>query len=242
MNRPTPPRGREPAPERDALADFVRAHREAFDAEAPPPGIWERIGAGPAEFVGRAARERSSAASSTDALDRTPAPRTPHAPRTPSARILTLYPYGRRAAVACMLLTIGVLSGLLLSERLAPRDPVADTPTAPIRELEHSYRRLLEERIAEVQLLGPDSALNAELTSFSRPDSQLSAALAGLGGANEHLVLEAMAQEYQAKLDALEHVLARLRAVETRNRGPRRNREARPRRGLPRDTPQTQSL
>ena len=191
MNRPDAPAPR--------LKAVVRAHRDAFDGEAPPASVWDAL------------------ESTLDAASAPPASAPTHV--YPRARILTLYPYWRKAAVACMLLTIGVLSGLLLADRLdTGTSPLATSRDTPLRELEASYQGLLAERIAEVQRLGPDSALNAELAAFSAPDSGLSAELSRLGGANEHLVLEAMAQEYQAKLDALQRVLVRLRAAETRTR------------------------
>ena len=221
MNRPDTP-SPERRPERDPLADFVHAHRDGFDAEAPPAVVWDRIEADLGGDPTAHLRTRPSGAAIRP-LPQRDVPAAPPPPPEAPARIVTLYPYWRKAAVACMLLTIGVLSGLLLADRLGggERGAVAALDADPLRELESTYQRLLEERIAEVRQLGPDSALNADLTAFSAPDSQRSAELSSLGGANEHLVLEAMAQEYQAKLDALERVLGRLRVAETRGRGTR---------------------
>lgn len=263
MNRPTPPAPHETAPERDALADFVRAHRDQFDADAPPPAVWDAVEAAlDAPAAGPQARPDGAPVRHLPHRDVPAAPSPPpeafgrqapsaqafsaqaQPPRAqpPQARIVTMYPYWRKAAVACMLLTIGVLSGLLLSDRLSSAGvAAAGERVTPARELEASYQRLLEERVAEVQRLGPDSALNAELVRFSAPDSQLSAELSTLGAANEHLVLEAMAQEYQAKLDALEHVLSRLRAAEARAATSGRQR-ATPLTQTRRDTPNVHRL
>ena len=182
----------------DPLRDLIHDRRADFDAEPPPARVWDAL----------------EAELSHDRPGATVAPRT-------SARVVALYPYWRKAAVACMLLTIGVLSGLLLADRLDGDEAVAARPT-PVRELEASYRQLLAERVAEVEALGPDSALRVALVGLSRPDSQLASELEAFPPADEHLVLEAMAQEYQAKLDALERVLARVRAAEARAGRPQR--------------------
>ena len=195
--RPDPPTHYQ-MPHPDRLEEFVRAHREEFDAEPPPAHVWDEV-------------ERR--------LDR----RGPQR-RAPGhvARVVALYPYWRKAAVACMLLTIGVLSGLLLSDRLGAGALAEGPRRTPVRELEASYRQLLTERVAEIEALGPDSALRVALVGLSQPDSQLASELDAFAEADEHLVLEAMAQEYQAKLDALERVLTRVRASEARQRRPAR--------------------
>ena len=182
----------EPTP-RDPLGDFIATHREDFDRESPPPAVWEAL---------------------TRELEPSAFAKTGPTPAAHSARVMRLYPYWRKLAVACMLLTIGVLSGLLIGQRFADGDESVAYGSNRVQRLEAGYRAELDRRVAQVSAHTPDSALRAELVSLSQPDLELQRELTTLGSVNEQLVLEALAREYEAKLQALEHVLARLRAAE----------------------------
>ena len=224
--RPKSP-ARGPSP-RDPLADFVAANRARFDDERPAEGTWDAIcarleGRGVSADVPPQARPRNSA-------HRPPAAAAPAArPTVRRARgggLRRFAPYWRQAAAAAALLLVGLTGGLYLGgDGGGATAPVADaTPAmaaaadpnvaARVDELERAYQRAIDTRLAQVDALRPEPELRRELVSLSRPEFSASAELAEAPPGSERAVVEAMVQEYQAKLDALEHVLERLKAAE----------------------------
>lgn len=226
----TPERPKSPTrgPARDPLADFVAANRDRFDDERPAGGTWdaicERLDAvdAPTEVPDRGRGDHST--------DRPPEPAASRVPRGRHLRrgggLRRFAPYWRQAAAAAALLMVGLTGGLFLGgEGVAPAGPVAEVATgvegpgdpnvaARVDELERAYQRAIDSRLAQVDAFGPEPELRRELVSLSRPEFSASAELADAPPGSERAVVEAMVQEYQAKLDALEHVLERLEAAE----------------------------
>ena len=180
------------APQR--LEDFVAAHRDEFDQDLPSPKLWEQI------------------SSQVPALDKSSAAPAPQL--KPEAKIRQLYPSLRRLAVACMLLLIGLLVGLLVAEKRVAgyQQSVVDDQRDQIRQLEEQYRHQIEQRLAEVARYDPDPILQQELSSMVESDFRREVAYQEGGNLIDQQLLKAMATEYQAKLDALERVIHRLRA------------------------------
>ncbi len=199
----------------DALEAFVHQNRAAFDQGRAPRSMWAAIN----EELGPEASQQAPQAivrtiGQAEAFAKT-AQSTDNASSAPSAKLLELYPIWRKVAVACMLLTIGILSGVLLSDRIGG-GTIADlaTGSSNASDIERGYRQELESRVAQVEAFEPDSALRAELVSIAQTDFRTDTELNEAAPSNELVVLQAMAQEYQAKLEVLEHILTRLRDAE----------------------------
>ncbi|MFK8056786.1 MAG: hypothetical protein AB8F78_11755 [Saprospiraceae bacterium] len=187
----------EPNHDQDPLKAFIDAQRDAFDNEEPRASVWEAL-------------ERAMPAKE---VQLTPKPASV-APKEGGSVIRQLYPYWRKAAVACMLLTIGVMGGMLMSGDGSPA--MADQPSTENRavELEQYYKREIDRRLAMVASYKPEPELRRELSDMTQSDFRAQQPFDELAAGNERVVLEAIAQEYQAKLDALERVLDRLREAE----------------------------
>ena len=187
----------EPKHEKDPLKAFIESNREAFDCEEPRQEIWEAIARNlPQEAVTRPLQPAPNASQS-------------------KGIIRQLYPYWRKAAVACMLLTIGLLGGMLLADDRGPA--VASnqqTPEMQALELERYYQREIDRRLSMVASYRPDPELRRELSDMTVSDFREMQPMEEIPAGNERVVLQAIAQEYQAKLDALERVLERLRDAE----------------------------
>ena len=189
--------------EQDPLKAFIDAQRDAFDSEAPSPSVWKAL-------------ERSMPAKEVQ-LSPNPAESTSK-PKVEGSNqeggiIRQLYPYWRKAAVACMLLTIGVMGGLLLAGDKAPAVAEQSTETRAM-ELEQYYKREIDRRLAMVASYKPEPEVRRELNDMTQSDFRTQQPFDEMAAGNERVVLETIAQEYQAKLDALERVLNRLREAE----------------------------
>ena len=212
--KPAPDDRHDERADRD-LEDFVRRHRGAFDAEPPSDRVWARL-------AGELDRSGGPAAGGGGGVPPLSTPEVPFgAPRTGglrarrgSAVARMLATRGRQIATATMLLTIGVLGGLLVAERGASERAREDALAAQVAEVEQRYRRELDRRMQLVADYRPEPRLTRELERMARPEFSSQAELASVPPGSERAVLEAMAQEYQAKLDALEHVLEQLREAE----------------------------
>ncbi len=130
------------------------------------------------------------------------------------AKVRRLHPYWRKAAVAAMLLTIGLLGGLLLAGERAKVTQADATIADRAAEVERYYQREIDRRLQLVASYEPEPELRRELAGMSQLEFRSDEEFAAPGSGNQRAVLEAMAQEYQAKLDALEHVLEQLREAE----------------------------
>jgi len=78
-----------------------------------------------------------------------PKPKTEESTRE-GGIIRQLYPFWRKAAVACMLLTIGVLGGLLLADKGSPALVEQSSTESRALELEQYYKREIDRRLAMV--------------------------------------------------------------------------------------------
>jgi len=187
----------QPQHEQDPLKAFIDAQRDAFDNEEPRASVWEAL-------------ERSMPGKE---VQLTPKP-SPVTSTNEGSIVRQLYPYWRKAAVACMLLTIGVMGGLLLAGDRSPA--IADQPSTETRavELEQYYKREIDRRLAMVASYKPEPELRRELSDMAQSDFRAMQPYDEIPPGNERVVLETIAQEYQAKLDALERVLDRLRDAE----------------------------
>jgi len=195
----------QPKHEQDPLKAFIDAQRDAFDNEAPSAAVW-------------AALERSMPAKEvqpreSSAVQLAPKPKTV-IPKEGDGVIRQLYPYWLKVAVACMLLTIGVMGGLLLAGDNSPA--FADQAPTETRaaELEQFYKREIDRRLAMVASYKPEPELRRELSDMTQSDFRSQQPFDELAAGNERIVLETIAQEYQAKLEALERVLNRLQEAE----------------------------
>ena len=217
----TPERPTSPArgPARDPLADFVAAHRGDFDDERPGATTWDEI----------CARLDADAVPPTAGVAR--APRLGRQTRGSTLRRFTAY--WRQAAAAAAILVLGLVGGMLIAgdgEPARALRPVAERSSSGeaelavgeglvldrVDDLERAYRNAIEQRLRQVEAYGPDPEVRRELTSLAEPEFSATAELALAPPGSERAVVEAMVAEYQAKLDALEHVLERLRATEQR--------------------------
>ncbi len=201
----------QPPHEQDPLKVFIDANRGAFDSAEPRPSVWEAL-------------ERSMPAEGSQPfsqagaqLSRSPGLSSQKRAGGQSKKggiIRQLYPFWRKAAVACMLLTIGVLGGLLLAGDGKPA--VAEQPSTETRalELEQYYKREIDRRLAMVASYKPEPELRRELSDMAQSDFRVMQPLDEIPPGNERVVLETIAQEYQAKLHALERVIDRLREAE----------------------------
>ena len=184
----------------DPLRDFIAANRDSFDDERPSPAVWNAV-------------ERDLPAIERRLSPRSRTRQTAQRPKREGV-VRQLYPYWRKAAAACMLLTIGLLGGLLLADERGGRDVEGSGLADRAAELERFYQREIDRRLRLVDSYQPEPELRRELASMNTTDFRAEPELSSPSGANERALIEAMAQEYQAKLDALEHVLDRLHAAE----------------------------
>jgi len=196
---------KQPTHDQDPLKAFIDAQREAFDNEEPRASVWEAL-------------ERSMPAREVQ-LSPSPSGLAESKPDTSAVKerggvIRQLYPYWRKAAVACMLLTIGVMGGFLLAGNKSTA--IAERPSTETRaaELEQYYKREIDRRLAMVASYKPEPELRRELSDMTQSDFRTQLSFDEIAASNERVVLETIAQEYKAKLDALERVLDRLREAE----------------------------
>ena len=236
----TPERPTSPArgPSRDPLAEFVASHRDRFDDERPAPATWDAICArlpplADGDPPPHAATPPPAAA----------APRVrPGGRRRRGGGLRRFTATWRQAAAAAAILLLGVAGGVMLADdapggsaRGSDPGPTGANAAAPaggaalggaslasvverVDDLERAYRRAIDTRLRQVAAYEPEPDLRRELTSLARPEFRVTAELADAPPGSERAVVEAMVQEYQAKLDALEHVLERLRAAEQASR------------------------
>ncbi len=192
--------------EQDPLKAFVDANRDAFDSEEPRPSVWEAL---ERSMPSEVAKIRS-----IESAKLSPKPAAEKEARE-GGIIRQLYPYWRKAAVACMLLTIGVMGGLLLAGDKSTAS-VADQPSPQSRaiELEQYYQREIDRRLAMVASYKPEPELRRELSDMAQSDYRVMQPFDEIVPGNERVVLETIAQEYQAKLNALERVIDQLRDAE----------------------------
>lgn len=199
--------------EEDPLKAFIDAQRDAFDNEEPSPSIWAALERSLPSEASQSSEATSIQLRAREDLQLAPKPKSAISGQG-GGIIRQLYPYWRKAAVACMLLTIGVQGGLLLAgERSAAIAEQSPTETRAV-ELEQFYKREIDRRLAMVASYKPEPELRRELSDMTQSDFRSQQPFNELAAGDERIVLETIAQEYQAKLDALERVLERLREAE----------------------------
>ncbi len=177
--------------ERDPLADFIDTHRADFDAEPPPSRIWDAVDA----HLGTASTNEEACR---------PAP---------SKLRVVARRYGRQLAAASVLLLAGVLLGMLLQSRTTEAVAVSrESLATKTAELDAYYGPQINQRLARVASYRPEPALARDLDELLASSSYPESELLQLDPDAQRFVLEAMAQAYEAKVDALERILSRLQA------------------------------
>ena len=191
--------------EQDPLKAFIEANRDAFDSAEPKPSVWETLE--------RSIPSEEAKVRTLEGVKLSPKPKTEESTRE-GGIIRQLYPFWRKAAVACMLLTIGVLGGLLLADKGSPALVEQSSTESRALELEQYYKREIDRRLAMVASYKPEPELRRELSDMAQSDFRVMQPFDEIPPGNERIVLETIAQEYQAKLHALERVIERLREAE----------------------------
>lgn len=184
---------------KDVLEEFIKNNRQAFDSEPPPSFMWENI-----------AKEISETKPELTVVKN-------EAPKVEKQSRGVLIPmWVLQAAAACILLCIGVFVGMKMNTT-TPSQNMANTQIdvqEKIASLELRYKKELEKRLDMVSSFDPTPELQHELAEMRNVSYTNSLDLSSAGTSNEKAIIEAMAKEYQAKLEALAHVLKRLESIE----------------------------
>ncbi|MBB4080469.1 hypothetical protein GGR28_003103 [Lewinella aquimaris] len=204
--------------ENDKLRNFIQNHREEFDVDAPPTGLWNRVAA--------AIRQEDSAvdplegfvATHRDAFDNaTPPPQlferivdtTTKEPRKLMAvtggglRIIRYF----SAIAACLLLmffayNFGNRAGYQAGqeERIAQQLEKMDPELA---EAERFYRQRINNEFVKVSQVNDDPQLRRDLNQLDETTAQIRAELLEVPVSQRPMLVNKLIETYRTKLDIL---------------------------------------
>lgn len=171
----------------DKLEKFVRENRVAFDDKTPKHLVWEGIEA---------------------RLNQQVAPET-----TPKIIPLRsrLYQYTKIAAVALLLLTIGGFMGSYWTSQKQTEQLSFGAINEEYQELETFYSEQVNLQMTQLKKYRIDESLMNDIKELDASFSELKKELKRSGKeADNEVIINAMIENYQSKIDILERVLNHL--------------------------------
>ena len=173
----------------EQLEKFIQENRDAFDADVPPGGLWDRI---------------------DSQLDR----------QAPVARVrqLHLMPWLRRAAAALILLVSGIGIGYYINDADPATQLVSLTDISPeYAELETYYQSQVNLRMQQLVNYRQIDDVQPDLEQLDAVYQELQQELDNAPAGSEERIIQAMIDNYQAKLSILERVLERVQYTNPEN-------------------------
>ena len=171
----------------DKLEKFVRENRVAFDDKTPPNLVWEGI----------EARLNQQVATET------------------TTKIIPLrsrlYQYTKIAAVALLLLTIGGFLGSYWTSQKQAEQLSFGAINEEYQELETFYSEQVNLQMTQLKKYRIDESLMNDIKELDASFSELKKELKTSGKeADNEVIINAMIENYQSKIDILERVLNHL--------------------------------
>ena len=199
----------------DKLEHFVHRHREEFDGEAPPQGLWDRIeknlsegeedGGDPLEeFIAKHREAFDTATPPPRLAERLFKGGAPERRRTGRRRLL-IYALGVAASLL-LLFTVyrfGSASGYeagreeqRIAQELEKMDP-------ELVEAERFYRERIDREYAKVRQVNDDPQLRQDLADIDEATSELRSELLQVPASQRHVLVNQLISTYRTKLDIL---------------------------------------
>ncbi|THH36504.1 anti-sigma factor [Neolewinella litorea] len=198
----------------DQLQQFIRDHRDEFDGETPPAGLWDRIHAALSDD-GREGQDPLSEfiVKNRDAFDNaTPPPRIERqlfapapAARKPlrSRRFLN---YVMAVAATLLLLMVAYTVGTRAGFRAGQEQQVAEQLEAmnpELAEAERFYRQRIASEFTKVSQLNDDPQLRRDLEQIDEATEELRLELLRVPISQRHVLVNQLIATYRTKLDIL---------------------------------------
>ena len=209
----------------DKLEDFILHHRDDFDAEAPAPGLWDRIEDVLDSDEDHGGDIESFIATHRDAFDTaTPPPQlearilravgqsqtmaaaSPAPPLTVSHRRRRLMPMLGIAASVLFLIVAAFMLGNNRGYRAAEGDRIAEElqRIAPdYLETERYFQNEIASQTAKVRQVSDDPALLADLEEIDRATAEVRASLLEVPVSQRPELVEELIRMHRTKLDIL---------------------------------------
>ena len=200
----------------DKLEQFVRRHREDFDGETPPAGLWDRIEASVSDEADPSATDplEGFIAKNREAFDsETPPPRLEGAifgapalqRKTARRRRILSYALGIAASLLLLFTAyhFGNRSGFAagqeeqrIAQQLQDLDP-------ELAEAEQFYQRRISSEFAKVSQVNDDPQLRRDLEKIDRATDEIRAQLLEVPLSQRHVLVNQLISTYRTKLDIL---------------------------------------
>ena len=166
----------------DNLEKFISENRSAFDDREPSKGIWSAID------------------KQLDQKDKK------------SARTIPIWRYASVAAVAAILLAVGVFIGQNMNNETA--QPIAFEEQYPeFLEAEHYYQKEVKTKVAQLAKYDHDASIEEDLKQLDQIYEELKNELAQAPKDQHERIINAMITNYRTKLSILERVLERIQST-----------------------------
>lgn len=203
----------------DKLEKFIAQNREAFDREQPGNQLWSGIenilNAADRvdrleQFIGenRAALDRSIPGLRVWAgIDRALEARQ-HA-----AKIRGIWRNLRVAASVVVLLTVGALIGMYVSNLRTRNLPTLAEVAPEYAELEQYYSAQVSNRMRELTSFHQEATVQPDIQQLDELYQELQRELDNAPKGSEEQIIQAMIRNYQIKLDILERVLEKIQTT-----------------------------
>lgn len=174
----------------DALENFIRENREAFDSEHPSADLWERIETSLPE--GRVVELR------------------------PRSRFRAL----RIAAAVLLLIGSGTVLGLFLNPSNSGPAPntFSLAAVAPQHaEAEQFFRKQIAGKVAQLKDTGLAEEVMSDLDQLEKQMEELEKAYLEAPGNSREFIIHSMIQNYQLRIELLEKVLEEVKSSHLQN-------------------------
>lgn len=176
----------------DALENFIKENREAFDSEHPSADLWQRIEASLPEERVVVLRPRS---------------------RFRALRI---------AAAVLLLIGTGTVLGLFLNpSHFGPASGATTFSLAAVApqhaEAEQFFRRQIAGKVAQLQDAGKAEEVMTDLNQLEKQMEELKKAFQEAPRESREFIIHSMIQNYQLRIELLERVLEEVRSSHPQN-------------------------
>lgn len=203
----------------DQFEDYINAHRDEFEAEAPAPDLWDRIEESIEETEEESDPLRDFVLTNREAFDdRTPPPRlagrifaelgdAPAGPRLLRTRKKTRLGLlmGIAASVAILLSLgwfLGQQSGFQRGQE-AHLTAQLEAISPELAETEAFYREEIATQFTKVNLINQDPQLRVDLKAIDEATAEIRAALLEVPISQRPELINQLIETYQTKLDIL---------------------------------------
>ncbi|MBR9923196.1 MAG: hypothetical protein GYB31_20390 [Bacteroidetes bacterium] len=171
----------------EELEKFIRENRKAFDTGQPPASLWKGVESALDRQADIPAREK------------------------PSAKRVSLHFVLRRVAAAAAILVIGIGIGFYMNGRNQEPDLLTLTDLSPEHaELESYYQNQVQLRTQQLVNYRQIADVQPDLEQLDEVYRELQKELEQAPKGSEVQIIQAMIDNYKAKLSILERVLERV--------------------------------